>query len=115
MRPVEITRPGVPERDDPQVTTAMRVWKALTADEQAELFCWLYRTVIAYDRTKDADHLTQLADSIGRMVRLESTTNLRQRIRAQRTAKPEPANPADIERLLAQLENPTTAVRDASP
>ena len=104
MKPVEITRPGVPPRDDPQVKTAMQVWSALTPDEQTELFCWLYRTVAAYSRTKDIDHLTRFADSIDRMVRLESSTDLRQRIRNQRNAEPEPASPADIEDLIRRLE-----------
>ncbi|MEU4824846.1 hypothetical protein AB0H37_23495 [Actinomadura sp. NPDC023710] len=104
MKPVDVARPGVPAKDDPQVKVAMGVWDALTSDEQREVFQSLYRTVAAYGHTKDIDHLTRFAESVDRMVRLESTTDLRQRIRDQRNAVPEPADPADVEDLLRRLE-----------
>jgi hypothetical protein len=104
MRPVEVTHQGTPDRNDPQVEAAMGVWDALEPDEQGEVFRSLYRAVAAYGQTKDIDHLTRFAESIARMVRLESTTDLRQRIRDQRKAEPEPADPADVEDLLRRLE-----------
>ncbi|MES9542866.1 hypothetical protein [Actinomadura sp. NPDC000600] len=104
MKPVEVTRPGVPSKEDPQVKTAMAVWDELTGEEQRELFRSLYRTVAAYGHTKDIDHLTRFAESVDRMVRLESTTDLRQRIRDQRDTVPEPADPAAVEELLKRLE-----------
>ncbi|MEV4005541.1 hypothetical protein [Actinomadura sp. NPDC049753] len=104
MKPVEVTPPGVPAKDDPQVKTAMGVWDGLTAEEQREVFRSLIRVVAAYGHSKDIDHLTRFAESVDRMVRLESTTDLRQRIRDQRAAVPEPAAPAAVEDLLRRLE-----------
>lgn len=104
MEPVEVTHPGVPAKDDPQVKTAMAVWDELTAEEQREFFRSAFRTVAAYGQSKDIDHLTRFAESVNRMVRLESTTDLRQRIREQRDVVPEPADPAAVEELLKRLE-----------
>ncbi|MFF4241479.1 hypothetical protein ACFYYL_36930 [Actinomadura geliboluensis] len=104
MKPVEVTHPGVPAKDDPQVKVAMGVWDQLTADEQRELFRSMYRTVAAYGQTKNVDHLVRFAESVNGMVRLESATDLRQRIRDQRKVVPEPADPVEIENLLRHLE-----------
>jgi hypothetical protein len=98
VQPVEITHPGVLAKDDPRVETAMRVWDALTPVEQREVFRSLYRS------SHDTDNLTRFVDSVHRMVRLESTTDLRQRIRAQRDVEPKPADPADVEDLIGRLE-----------
>jgi len=104
MKPVEVTRPGMPAKDNPQVETAMTVWDDLTASEQRELFRSLYRHVAAYGHTKDVDHLVRFAESVDGMVRLESTTDLRQVIRDSRNVTPEPADEAAVEEMLRRLE-----------
>jgi hypothetical protein len=83
MRRIEVTHPGTPPTDDPQIVQAMAVWDRLTGRERRELFRTLVRTVTAYERTEDVAHLTRLADSIGGMVRLETHTNLREILRSR--------------------------------
>lgn len=104
MEAAEFTRPGTPAKDDPLVVAAMGVWDALTSDEQREVFRSLYRVVAAYGQSKDIDHLTRFAESVDGMVRLESTTDLRQQIRDRRNVKPKPADPAAIDDLIRSLE-----------
>jgi hypothetical protein len=103
MKPVEVTRPGTPAKDDPQVTAAMGVWDALTPAERREVFRSLYRVCAAYGRSKDVDRLTRFAESVVGMVHLESTTNLRQVLRDQGTSVPEPAD-VDFAEMARRLE-----------
>jgi hypothetical protein len=84
MAAVEYTHPGTPPKDDPQVERAMNVWDALTPEEQREIFRTLYRTTAAYEQTSDIDHLVRFAESVYGMVRLESSTNLREILRKRR-------------------------------
>jgi hypothetical protein len=84
VKPVEHHHPDTPPRDDPQVTTALAVWDALNDDERREVFASLYRAVLAHQRTSHIDHLVRFAESVDGMVRLESTTDLRQILRARR-------------------------------
>jgi hypothetical protein len=86
MKTVEITHPGTPPKDDPQIVQAMAVWDNLTGRERREVFRTLARTVAAYKATGDVAHLTRFADSIDGMVRLEAQTNLRNVLRRRRLA-----------------------------
>jgi hypothetical protein len=82
MATIEYTHQGTPPKDDPAVIRAMAVWNSLTDEEQSEVFRTLYRSAVAYERTRDADHMTRFADSITGMVHLESSTNLRETLRS---------------------------------
>lgn len=104
MRRVEIIPEGVPPKDDPQVETAMKVWDYLNEEERAEVFRTVYRFILAQRRTEDIDHLARLADSVYHMVEDESTTDVRDRIRAAANRKPVPADDAAVEELLRRLE-----------
>lgn len=81
MRPSEVTHPGTPPKDDPQIVQAMAVWDRLRGPERRELFRTLARTVAAYGHTDDVTHLTRFAESFDGMVRLETHTNLREILR----------------------------------
>ncbi len=104
MTPVEITHPGMPHKDDPQVETGMKVWDNLTDDEQRELFRTLYRSVLARKRTGTVDHIVRVADSVDSMVLLESTTDLRDKIRESRTRTLVPADESAVDEAIRQLE-----------
>jgi hypothetical protein len=84
MDAVEYTHPGTPAKEDPQVELAMSVWDAMTSQEQREIFRTLYRSTAAYAQTSDIDHLVRFAESVDGMVRLESSTNLREILRKRR-------------------------------
>ena len=101
---VEYSRPEVPSADEAMIAQAMDVWDALTAEEQREVFRSLAAVVSAYGRTKDVDALVRFAESVDGMVRLESTTGLRQAIRDTRDAPGAPAQVsfADMARRLKE-------------
>jgi hypothetical protein len=79
---IEVTHPGTPPKNDPDVIRAMAVWDALKGTEQREVFLALCRSTVAYEDTGDTTHMTRLADSITGMVHLESSTNLRETLRS---------------------------------
>jgi hypothetical protein len=80
---IEITHPGTPPKDAPEVVAAMKVWDNLTGRERREVFRTLYRSAVAYERSGDTRHMTRLAESVTGMCRLESNTNLRQILRSK--------------------------------
>ncbi|MDL4776980.1 hypothetical protein [Actinomadura xylanilytica] len=99
---VEFTRPGAPSAEDPVMVQAMAVWDAFTPGERRDLFRSLAQVVAVYGRTENVDHLVRFAESVDGMVRLESTTDLRQTIRETRDVPGEPAEVsfADMARRL---------------
>ena len=101
---VELTHPGTPDRFDPEVMRALAVWGSWDAEEQREAFRWVFRVALAYERTGDVRHLVRYAESLRTTVALESSTDIRQRIRESRDRTPTPADPADVEALIRRLE-----------
>ena len=69
-----------------------------------EAFRWVYRVALAFERTGDVQHLVGYAESLRTTVALESSTDIRQRIRESRDRTPTPADPADVEALIRRLE-----------
>lgn len=84
MTQIEVTHPGTPTTDDPEVQAAMAVWDRLTGRERREVFRALHRSAVAYERTGDAAHMARLAESVTGMCRLESNTNLREILRSKK-------------------------------
>lgn len=56
--------------DDPAVERAMETIDGLKSSEQRELLRSSYRAVLAFERTKDVDHLTDFAKNLLATVRL---------------------------------------------
>lgn len=87
MTQIEVTHPGTPTTDDPEVQAAMAVWANLNCQEQGEVFRTLARSAVAYERTEDPAHMTRLAESVTGMCQLESNTNLREILRDRAAQK----------------------------
>lgn len=103
---VEYTHPGTPPVNDPQVEDAMKVYDRLNDGERRELFRTLYRSVTAYGRSQDIDHLVRFAQSVDRMVRLEAThPEARQALReaAGRQTPIDPRAGISLEEAVKQL------------
>lgn len=102
----EYAHPGTPPVNDPQVEEAMKVYDRLNDGERRELFRTFYRSVAAYGRSQDIDHLVRFAESIDRMVRLEvKHPEARQALRDAADRQP-PADPRagiSLEEAVKQL------------
>lgn len=103
MKPVEVTRPGVPAKDDPQVKTAMAVWDELTGEEQRNVFEGVARAVTAFGRTKEIDHLVRLSQSVDEMVLLEQQPGFTEARRAPAADDSEPGEGVGIAEVIRRL------------
>lgn len=66
----EFSTAGSVPHDDPALVRAMATIDELRPDEQRELIRSTLRAVLAYERTKDVDHLVNLAKNFLGTVRL---------------------------------------------
>jgi hypothetical protein len=102
--------------DDPDVLQAMEVWDSLNEAERTNLYRSTIQHMIAYRRTSDGRHLTDLAGSYEAMFQIAAIPGLRDKIRATREAPPpRPADEADIKALIARLrgQEPQDGGQDA--
>ncbi|MEV7013167.1 hypothetical protein [Streptosporangium sp. NPDC051022] len=60
----EFFPPGFVSHDDPAVERAMETIDGLRPSEQRELLRSSYRAVLAFERTKNIDHLTDFAKNL---------------------------------------------------
>lgn len=90
--------------DDPDVVRAMEAWDHLDDTERSNVFRSTMQMMLAYRRTGEQEHLTDLVSSYEQMILIDSIPGLRDTIRATRNAPPpKPCGEADIEALIAWL------------
>lgn len=91
---------GAVTADDAEVRAALEVWDNSTAAEQRELVSGLLEAVTAYERTKDVDHLTAFADSVGVTFRLRQVPEY---VDAVRSASPQSTATVDVHDMLKEF------------
>lgn len=92
--------PGAVTADDTEVRRALEVWDHSTHTEQRELVSGILEAVTAYERTKDVDHLTAFADSVGVTFRLRQVPEY---VKAVRSAPSGPAGTVDVHDMLKEF------------
>jgi len=106
MKPVDMSEFfwGV-SPEDPDVVNAMEVYDHLDEIERRNVYRSMIQAMVAYRREgNNTARLEALTEGTERMIRMDAIPGLREKIHAQRNVVPEPADPADVEALIRELQ-----------
>jgi hypothetical protein len=99
----EFTLPGSVSRDDPAVRRAMETIDGLRPSEHRELLCSSYRAALAFDRTRDIDHLVNFAKNLIATVHLRGIPAYAEALRKSSEGSRSSGETVDLEEVLNRL------------
>ncbi|WP_336213306.1 hypothetical protein [Nonomuraea sp. LPB2021202275-12-8] len=94
---------GSVPHDDPAVGRAMATIDGLQPAEQRELLRSTYRATLAFQRTKDIDHLVHFANNLLATIRLRGIPAYAEAIRSAPKDQAESGGSLDIDEVLNRL------------